>query len=327
MIKMFSCVLLIFLFASKENPASCGTANCPLHINNPVLKGLFFFGLSHEYIHQDQIFVGSNRSFVGAIPQHHDEVSTVNQITNFSLGYSFTDYLTFNLNLPYIQRKHTHIHNHHGEMIRQSWNFNAPGDLNLNSSLALLKNDETRSELYFNAGIKIPTGVTDVKNSEGEEAEVTLQPGSGSVDYLVGAIYTQNLASIPFISGSGFSELPLILNINYRINNKGTDNYKFGNALYIHLSTAYRFIEKLSFLIQLNLKFQDKANVGITNEPEGNTGGQWLFLSPGLKFHIFNNLSIASYIQIPLYQNFNGIQQAAPYNLQFSVQQEFDFLD
>ena len=327
---MYKIVLssLLILFISNINAApGCGTANCPLHINNPIMKGLFFFGISHEYIYQDQIFVGSNKSFVGAIPQHHDEVSTLNQITNFSLGYSFTDFLTFNLNLPYIHREHSHIHHHQGEDRIESWNFNSIGDLNLISNISLFKNDETRSGLDFIAGIKLPTGVTDIKNSEGEEAEVTLQPGSGSVDFIVGAAYSQNLSSVPVLSGSGFSELPLTLNINYRINNKGTDDYKFGNALFIHLGTAYRFIDKLSLLLQLNAKFQNKANVGLTNEPEENTGGNWLFLSPGLKFHLFSSLSISSYVQIPLYQNYNGIQQAAPYNLQFSFQQEIDFLN
>ncbi|MDO8550026.1 MAG: hypothetical protein Q7S39_07755 [Ignavibacteria bacterium] len=324
---VFHFCLLFLLIISNNTIASCGTANCPLHINNPILKGIFFFGLSHEYIYQDQIFVGSNRAFVGAIPQHHDEVSTLNQITNFSLGYSFTEFLTLNLNLPYIHREHSHIHNHQGEKVRDSWNFSNIGDLNLISNISVFNNEERTSELNLNTGVKLPTGITDIKNHEGEKAEVTLQPGSGSVDFIVGATYAQNLSNVPVLSGSGFSELPLILNINYRINNKGTDDYKFGNTLLIHLSTAYRFMEKISLLIQANVKLQDKADVGATNEPEENTGGQWVFLSPGLKFHIFDNLSLSSYIQIPLYQNFNGIQQAAPYYLQFAVQKEIDFLN
>jgi hypothetical protein len=319
--------LLILLITRVYAEPSCGTANCPLFINNPFLKGIFLFGLSYEYIYQDEIFIGSNRSFVGAIPQHHDEVSTLNQLTNFSLGYTFTDFLTFNFNVPFIRREHTHIDNEDNEAIPESWNFSAIGDLNLISNISLYRDEETRSGLSFNAGIKLPTGITDIKNDEGEEAEVPLQPGSGSVDYMIGATYSQNLGSLPVLSGSEFSELPLILNINYRINNKGTDDYKFGNTLFIHLSTAYRFIEKLSLLLQVNAKFQNKADVGSTGEPEGNTGGQWLFLSPGLKFHIFDNLSLSSYFQIPLYQNYNGIQQAAPYNLQFAVQQEIDFLN
>ncbi len=323
---IFYFLFILFITEIKAAP-SCGTANCPLYINNPSLKGIFFFGLSHEYIYQNQIFVGSGKAFVGAIPEHHDEVSTINQITNLSLGYSFTDYLTFNVNLPFIQREHTHIDNEEDEAVPESWNFSEIGDLNLISNISLFKNEEARSSLNLNTGIKLPTGITDIKNSEGEEADITLQPGSGSVDYIVGATYTQNLSSVPVLSDSGFSELPLILNINYRINNKGTDDYKFGNVLFIHLSTAYRFVERLSFLMQVNVKLQDKADAGTTNEPEENTGGQWVFLSPGLKFHIFDNLSLSSYIQIPLYQNYNGIQQAAPYNLQFAVQQEIDFLN
>jgi hypothetical protein len=57
---------------------------------------MFFIGISHEYINQNQIYVGPDQSFIGALHGHHDEVSTLNQITNFYLGYSITDFLTLN---------------------------------------------------------------------------------------------------------------------------------------------------------------------------------------------------------------------------------------
>ncbi len=321
---LFGFFISLFIVSINAAP-SCGSASCPLYINNPFLKGIFFFGLSYEYINQDEIFVGSNKSFVGAIPEEHNEVSTLNQIANFSAGYTFNDFLTFNMILPFIHREHLHIHSDDGEPER--WNFSAIGDLTMLSNFSLYNDDDSRSFLNFNAGIKLPTGVTDIKNDEGEEAEVTLQPGSGSVDYLIGATYFRNLASVPVLSGTKYSELPLVLNVSYKINSKGTDDYKFGNALSIHLSTAYRFIERLSLLLQVNARFQNKADVGTTGEPKENTGNQLLFLSPGLKIHILDNLSLSSFIQIPLFQHYNGIQQAATFNLQFSVLQEIDFLD
>jgi hypothetical protein len=271
--------------------------------------------------------VGSNKSFVGAIPQRHDEVSTLNQLTSFSLGYGVSDFLSLDFILPFIHREHSHIHNHQGEEIWQRWNFSGIGDMTLLANVFLFNDIEENSFINVITGIKIPTGVTDIVNQEGEEAEVTLQPGSGSTDFILGATYSRNLFSIPMMSGSMYSTFPVTFNINYKLNTKGTDDYKFGNELLIHLSTAYRFIEKASLLLQVNAKFQNRADVGSTNEPRESTGGEWIFVSPGLKFYLSEALSVYSYFQVPLYQSVNGIQQVAPYNLQFGIQQEINLIN
>jgi hypothetical protein len=305
--------------------ASCGSASCPLNINNPLHMGLFSLKLSYEYIYQDQIFIGSNKSFVGAIPEEHNEVSTLNQITAFSAGYGMTDFLSLDFVVPFIHREHTHIHSEDGET--EHWNFTGLGDMSLLTNFSVFNNMENTSSLNILAAVKLPTGITDFKNPEGEQAEVTIQPGTGSTDFIFGASYSQNIISLPTISGAKYSAFPFTLSINYKLNNKGTDDYKFGNELLLHLSTAYRFIERASLLLQVNAKFQEHADVGTTGEPRENTGGKWLYLSPGLKFYLIENLSIYGYFQLPLYRNVNGIQQAAPYNLQLGIQEEINFLN
>ena len=325
--RVFYFYALLLIIINYSVFASCGTASCPLHTNNPLLKGLFSLRLSHEYIYQNQIFVGSNRSFVGAIPQHHNEVSTLNQLTSFSLGYGVADFLSLDFTIPFIHREHSHVHDHDGEEIWETWNFSGIGDMVLLANFSLFNNINANSSLNILSGIKLPTGITDAINQEGEEAEVTLQPSNGSTDFILGASYYQNLASLPTMSGTMYSAFPVTFNINYKVNTKGTDDYKFGNELLVHLSTAYRFIEKASLLLQVNAKFQDHADVGITNEPRESTGGKWIFVSPGLKFYLSEVLSVYSYFQLPLYQNVNGIQQVAPYNLQFGIQQEVNLLN
>jgi len=328
--KIFLSIQIIF-FASFSNNifANCGTSSCPLFIYSPLTQGFFSIGLSHEYIYQNQIFVGSSRSFIGAIPRHHDEVSTLNQVTTFSIGYGIFDFGSLNFSIPFIHREHSHIHNHHGEELWEYWNFSAIGDMTLLTNVAVLKNinDNSSYVLNLNAGIKIPTGVTDIVNQEGEEAEVTLQPGNGSTDFIFGASFYKNLTSIPALSGSAYSEFPISIGVSYKLNNKGTYDYKLGNEFLLHLSTAYRFLEKASLLLQINARFQDHADVGTTGESREDTGGKWIFVSPGLKFYLSEDISLNSYVQIPIYRNVNGIQQAAAYNLQFGIQKEIDLLN
>ena len=43
------------------------------------------------------------------------------------------------------------------------------------------------------AGVKLPTGKTNVTNDEGAVAERTLQPGTGTTDLLIGAYFRQAL--------------------------------------------------------------------------------------------------------------------------------------
>ena len=325
--RIFYLIVLLSLIFNYHISASCGTASCPLHINNSLLKGLFSLRFSHEYVYQNQIFAGSVKSFVGAIPQHHDEVSTLNQITSFTSVYGISDFLSIDFTIPFIHREHSHIHNHGGEQIWETWNFSGVGDMIFLTNVSLLNNADNNTSLNIVAGIKLQTGVTDAVNQEGEKAEVTLQPGSGSTDFIFSASYSQNILSLPSLSGSTFSAFPVSVNINYKVNNKGTDDYRFGNELFLHLSTAYRFIEKAALLLQVNAKFQDKADVGLTGEPQENTGGKWVYVSPGLKFYLTETFSVYSYFQLPVYQNVNGIQQVAPYNLQFSIQHEINLFD
>ena len=319
-------LLFILLITLEKTFGSCGSSSCPLYISNSLSKGYFSLGFSYEYIYQNQVYVGSNKSFVGAIPEHHDEVSTLNQVTALTLGYAAFDFLRFDFALPFIHREHSHIHNNHGEQLWEHWNYTGIGDAVIAGSFSLINGDDNSLNLNLNAGIKLPTGITDIKNNEGEEAEVTIQPGSGSTDLIVGAAFTNNLLSLPTMSGNKFSSLPLALIVNYKLNGKGTDDYKFGNEFQIHLSTAYRFVEKISLLLQVNARFQEHSDVGITGEPEENTGGKWIFISPGLKFYLSDNISLYGYFQLPVYQNVNGIQQTAPYNLRIGMNKEMNIL-
>src|SRR5690554_1463296 len=126
--KLVFILLLILVFHSNIF-GSCGTSSCPLYIGTPLQSGIFFLNLSHEYIYQNQLYLGSAKSFVGAVPGHHDEVSTLNQRTTLSIGYGFSNKLSVSASLPFVHREHNHIHHHHGEDIWENWNFSGLGDL------------------------------------------------------------------------------------------------------------------------------------------------------------------------------------------------------
>jgi len=312
--------------ASDECYASCGAATCPLNNYHYLKAGWIGLNIVHEYINQDQIYVGSSKSFVGAIPGHHDEVQTLNDRSVLQLQIGILDKLALSVDVPFVHREHSHIAHHPAGDEWESWNFSGLGDVVLTGQFALLLSSaEFESYLSFIGGVKLATGVTDEKNVAGEEAEVTIQPGTGSIDKFIGLNYRQTLLSVPTISGE-YSALPLTLGFTYQSSGAGKDEYRFGNILLAHLATSYQFAKRASFLLQANGKFQDYADVGLTGEARDNTGGTWIFLSPGIGLQMSDALGGSFYIQIPVYQNVHGIQQTAKFNLLFGLSCNFDLL-
>ncbi len=315
---LFSLSFLLAIMTASAN-ASCGAASCPLNSFHPLRSGWLSLSLSHEYINQDQLYLGSSLSFVGAIPEHHDEIQTINERNEFLAGYGISDNFALNISVPLIHRQHTHIGHENNTSAIERWDFTGLGDIVVNGQYTILNSEEEFTPyLSLSAGVKLATGVTDFRNTDGEFAEVTIQPGSGSTDLLFGLNYRQTLLSLPTLSGS-YSAFPLNISILYQVNNRGTDRYRFGNVLHVHLGTAYQFISRSSLLFQINSKFQDYADVGNTDEPRDNTGGTWIFASPGLLFQIIDDVSMSGYIQFPIYENVHGLQQTAKFNLQLGL--------
>jgi len=307
--------------------ASCGSATCPLNNTRYLGAGLLRMGYAYEYINQDRIYVGTSRSFIGAIPEHHDEVQTINQRNILSLDYGITGRMSLSVQIPFVHREHSHIHHHMGEDLWESWNFGGVGDVVAAGQYTLpIHSTDMTSYVTVLGGIKFPTGVTDMKNAEGELAEVTIQPGTGSYDGIVGVNARQSLGTVPTFSGL-VGTMPVIVGITYQVSGLGTDGYRFGNALLAHVGTEYPLARAATFLFQINGKFQGYADVGSTGEPRENTGGTWIFASPGLSLMVTDVVSAYAFVQFPVYQNVHGIQQTSAVNMQFGISTNVDLLD
>ena len=307
--------------------ASCGSASCPLNNHRYLQAGFFNIMYSHEYINQDRLFIGSSRSYVGALPGEHDEVQTINQRDILDLQFGLADRVGISVAIPFITRQHDHIHHDGGGDTWEHWGFSGLGDVIVSGQYSLVvPSADFDPYLTVTAGVKLANGLTHVRNEKGEEAEVTIQPGTGSVDGIFGLYYRQPIASLPTLSGA-YSALPLTAGISYQITGVGSSGYRFGNSLLVHVGTSYQFSSRANFLFQINGRFQGRADVGSTGEPRENTGGAWIFASPGFSVDLAQNLSAYGYVQVPLFQNVNGIQQTASYNLQLGLSASVGLLD
>lgn len=319
----FSKSLTIFLFLLvafvQSAFASCGSATCPLHYHRYLTSGLLQLRLHQEYIDQDRIFVGTSPSVVGAIRYHHDEVRTINRISVLQARLGITDRIGLRVDAPFIARDHSHIHHHGGEDQLETWSFSGFGDLEVGGLFViLLPESQDEPFLSVSAAVKFPTGLTTAANSSREKAEASIQPGSGSFDGTLGFVLSQSFGSILSASGE-YVSMSVTVSLTHGLNGRGTDGWKFGDVTFAHVSTAYRIVEDVGILLQMNGRFQKKADPGDSGEPAENTGGTRLYLSPGLELHLARGVSIFGYYQLPLYQNLNGIQQTSAGNLQVGI--------
>ncbi|WP_211097271.1 MULTISPECIES: transporter [Oxalobacteraceae] len=286
--------------------ASCGAAFCTVNSNwtseSAMVDATSSFDLRYEFIKQDQPRTGTDNIAVGQIPHHHDEVSTYNRNLVASYSRSFGSGWGVSVIAPMVDRDHTHIHNHRGVQVVEQWNFSELGDMRVigRYQLPMIGDPINASTAGFTFGLKLPTGRTDVANADGDVAERSLQPGSGTTDLIAGAYYHQKL---PLSNSSWFAQ------VQYQHALNEHDGFKPGAQFGADLGYRYGVSDNLGALVQLNAVVKHRDS-GTDAEP-ADSGSRSVFISPGLSYAVASNLQLYGFYQHPIYQNVNGVQLTA----------------
>lgn len=296
---------LLAAFATAAH-ASCGSAFCSINTDwGAGTTGLTegsTLDVRYENIRQDQPRAGSRRVAVGEIRHHHDEVRTFNQNLVATYNHTWASGWGISATVPFVDRDHRHIHNHHGEQIPERWKFREIGDVRLTGRYQgfLEGSDAAPRMAGFFFGLKLPTGRTKVANDDGDAAERSLQPGSGTTDLIAGAFYHQQIAAT---GAAWFGQLQLQQPLNSH------KEFRPGAQLALDVGYAHPFTDRFSGLLQLNtvVKRRDR---GAAAEP-ADSGGRFVYLSPGLSYKLGETLRIYAYYQHPLHQSVNGVQLTA----------------
>lgn len=315
---------LILLVSVTRGWASCGSATCPLDTRSSLQNEKGFIRLAYEFelIDQDQPRISTHKANVGEISGHHDEQKTVNRIHRFSGVWGVTDRLSVESALPVISRSHRHIHNHHGTPIPEGWDFTGLGDLALQGRYAFFKPADLKHPTLSGIfGVEFPTGKSEIHNADGDEAEPGITPGSDSYDFLVGGTSLQNL-SVPTLQGE-YAVMPFFVSLAYKINGKGHDDYKLGNVFSANTGVTYPLNRWLGFITQLNLLVKERDDQGLTGEEVEKTGGEYLYVSPGILIRLGERWELTAIAQVPLRQRVNNIQLTSDYNLLTGLSYKF----
>jgi hypothetical protein len=294
---------------SAAATASCGSAFCVVNTSwdthGAWAQPGWRLDLRYEDIHQDQLQAGRRRVAPGEVARDHDEVSTVNRNWLASAEYTLNDDWGVNVSVPVVKRSHLHLENDAatGEQTPESWNFSDIGDIRAvaRRRLATFEADgHALGTVGIHFGLKLPTGSFNVQNADGERAERPLQPGSGTTDALLGIYYAQVL---PLRDLSWFTQAQLQSPLNAR------DGFRPGSRLLLDAGLRYDLGDQVSLLLQANALFRGRDS-GAQAERE-DSGGQSLFLSPGLSVAATRDIHVYGFLQVPIYQYVNGVQLVA----------------
>ena len=288
--------------------ASCGGAFCNLNTDwdsqGVISKPGVRLDIRAEFINLDQLRHGSHKTSPAGEVDEHDEVRTINRNLLATLDWNINSTWGLSLKLPVVKRSHKHIFNNDDGMGGvepevEKWDFSGIGDVQALARYSFYQTKDSNAGVRF--GVKLPTGSIHKSNAE-EDAERTLQPGSGSTDSLLGAYYNYHTGNTAWFAQGMWQQ-----SISTR------DNYKPGRKLNADLGLSYSATPNLNLLLQLNLQHKSKDS-GANAEP-ADSGSHSVFLSPGLSYHVTPSTQVYGFVQKPIIQYVNGAQLTADWSL------------
>jgi len=248
----------------------------------PLPKGAWGGGLRTEYVNFDR-FSDAELKNKGA--KGIEDVHSVDSLTNtsISIAHGITDDLTVSARLSHVKRKDIR----EGEIEDGDTEAHGHGDSSRIGDLLLLGQfrflDGSMLDASLLGGVKAPTGKTNEKDG-GEKLETEFQPGTGSWDFVFGASASLN---------SGRTGLHG--NVLYNLTTEGSQNTEIGNAFFYNLGVTYTLLTAnrhsdeehshthMTWDVMLELNGESRKKNEINNANEDNSGGELLFLSPGVR--------------------------------------------
>jgi hypothetical protein len=122
--------------------------------------------------------------------------------------------------------------------------------------------------------------------------EPSARPGSGSTDWITGALVNQRL---PWKGA-----LPLTGSVMARFNQKGTDDFEVGDEVQAGISGGWAPRERFTLLAQVNYSGHGDDISADPNEA-AHSGMQSLYFTPGGTFRISPALSVYGLYQVRMW--------------------------
>lgn len=307
------------------NTASAG----PIHtIGAQTLPaGTFTVGITSEFVKSDRF---SDNELEDLAAQHIHAHSSDYMLTHaVNLSYGLAEDLTVSLRLPYVYRDNIraghHSHGPAGNTAESHGDVGGIGDASVLAQFRVLSHEPTRTKAAILFGLKTPTGETGKKH-EGEKLDAEHQPGSGSWDPLAGVAVTKH-----------FGPISVDANTLVAFTQQGAQETYLGRRVNYNLAVSYRphgeshlapcgcheegEASPWNFTLELNGTWSDKRKTG--NEVDNDSGGNEIFLSPGVRYALPSKWSGFVSVGVPVVSNLGAGHTDTDYKITAGIGKSF----
>ena len=324
-------IVAITLLLYSGNANACASCGCTLSSDWESLQFSGSTGLKmdlrYDYLNQDQLRSGTKTISSAAAsqitndgnPQEVEKYTTNNYLT-LGIDYSLNHDWGVNVQVPYIDRKHSTLGTNSDGTSPADGAYDSHtknmGDIKVIGRYQGFTPHCNFGILY---GLKLPTGsytqtgTSTDPNNPGDTAAIDrgLQPGTGTTDVILGAYYTDSL-------GQNWDYFTQAI-YQKALNSK--NDYKPGDGFNLNFGLRYAGIT--SFAPQIQLNYRHVQHDEGANADQVSTGGTLLYISPGITVPLGTQLSVFGFVQLPLYQDLNGVQLAPRYTASVGVHYSF----
>ena len=286
---------------------ACDSSSCALvtrGAGGTLTKGALRFDLSFRYADQTRPFAGGEPTDSVLRPKvdfehglilagYHREVGGRERYLQTDMAYGLTSRVTVLLSIPLLIQRSYDIS--HGGSFQQSTNTRGSGDLLLGAQYGILGGPG--GQLVARAAVKAPTGnYRLISTYDRTINEPTLQPGTGSVDFVAGADFSrQKVLGLDWTVAA-----------SYQANTANDLDYRFGNDAIASLAVSRSLVGRLSGSFQV--KGWHKGRSAFLGGPVPATGGSIVYLTPGLRLAAPASMSAYAFVQVPAYRFVNEAQ-------------------
>lgn len=257
------------------------------------------FSLRYDYIPQTTLQSGRttvDRSAIQLPTDREIEKYTYNHSVTATLDRQFANDWGIDVQLPFLTRPHSTIAEDTTEPSHSD--THGIGDLRIVGRWQGLSTPGTVTGIE--AGLVLPTGQFRQKfNSgpeEGEEVDRGLQPGTGTVQAVLGVYHL----------GAVTKELGYFAQANGQFAVDSRDGYKPG--AFVQASGALNYTHWRNITPQLQMTFRRTWRDEGPDSDRPNSGGTQVNIAPGLSAKLGTKLVGFSYVELPVYNRVNGYQ-------------------
>lgn len=284
---------------------ACASCGCTL-TSDWLSQGLVVqpgttFGLRYDIIPQTDLRTDQDevdRKSIAFPTTREIEKYTYNHYLTASLDRQFNSDWGVNLAVPFVYRPHATTGG--GDTDLSYSHTGGLGDVRITGRWQGFKTPGSINGIQF--GVQIPTGQihqTFYKGpAQGQDADRGIQPGFGGTQLILGYYrYGKLTTNLDYILQAG-GQLPLYSRDLYRPG-------KYGQVTAGVHYTGWRIVTPT---LQINVRVSERDRG--KNSDTYNTGGEQLYVSPGVISKLNGRASAFIYVQVPVYQRLTGYQLA-----------------